>query len=379
MTNSVTPFGGERKSRFHSSRRATGSMPAVGSSRKRTRGSCMQRARPSARRCFQPPESWPAQPVDGRAPSPVRSIAHSAPLARRAPREAVDRGEEVEVLEHRQVLVERELLRHVADAAADLLARRGRRRGRPPRRRPPSARSRPQRIRMSVDLPEPLGPSRPKISPRRTPSETWSSARTLPKSRETARDLDAESGSRACAAAGGRALISRAGPSAAMPGLRSGVGSIAHLHAEHLVDALVERLDVSRRVLACCRISTTWPGKSRPGRCPPGSSARCADAHQARAAARARRRAPRSGPARGVSRPAGRPSHEVAGTQVDRLQDAVGGRAHDQIFPLTLEVRELPLLAHERGARRRDVLGPAAALLLPQGLQGPAAVAAATS
>src|SRR6187397_933514 len=45
--------------------------------------------------------------------------------------------------------------------------------------------SRPQRMRISVDLPEPFGPSRPKISPRGTRSETLSSARTLPKSRLT--------------------------------------------------------------------------------------------------------------------------------------------------------------------------------------------------
>src|SRR5256885_14876275 len=48
------------KSRSQSWRRATGSMPAVGSSRKRSFGSCNM-AQPRARRCFQPPESCEAR------------------------------------------------------------------------------------------------------------------------------------------------------------------------------------------------------------------------------------------------------------------------------------------------------------------------------
>ncbi len=52
----------------------------------------------------------------GQLDRPLAALLEDRPL------EAVDVGEEVEVLEHREVLVERELLRHVADAAADLLA-----------------------------------------------------------------------------------------------------------------------------------------------------------------------------------------------------------------------------------------------------------------
>src|SRR5207247_10842858 len=45
---------------------------------------------------------------------------------------------------------------------------------------PPDAASRPQRIRMVVDLPAPLGPRNPKISPLRTLSEMWSTATKSP-------------------------------------------------------------------------------------------------------------------------------------------------------------------------------------------------------
>src|SRR5581483_2563275 len=40
---------------------------------------------------------------------------------------------------------------------------------------------RPQRMRMVVDLPAPLGPRKPKISPRATCNETWSTATNAPK------------------------------------------------------------------------------------------------------------------------------------------------------------------------------------------------------
>src|SRR5208282_3879279 len=41
--------------------------------------------------------------------------------------------------------------------------------------------SRPQSMRMVVDLPAPLGPRKPKISPRRTSRLTWSTATKVPK------------------------------------------------------------------------------------------------------------------------------------------------------------------------------------------------------
>src|SRR5579871_353426 len=46
---------------------------------------------------------------------------------------------------------------------------------------PEVGRSNPQSMRMVVDFPAPLGPRKPKISPRRTSSVTWSTARKSPK------------------------------------------------------------------------------------------------------------------------------------------------------------------------------------------------------
>ena len=62
-------LGGKAKQQVPESRRATGSMPAVGSSRKTSRGRC-SRAQASASRCFQPPDSRPRTPVQVR-PRPV--------------------------------------------------------------------------------------------------------------------------------------------------------------------------------------------------------------------------------------------------------------------------------------------------------------------
>src|SRR5207247_7129544 len=45
---------------------------------------------------------------------------------------------------------------------------------------PPDGASRPQRIRMVVDLPAPLGPRNPKISPLLTLNEMWSTATKSP-------------------------------------------------------------------------------------------------------------------------------------------------------------------------------------------------------
>ena len=114
------PSAASLKSRSQSSRRATGSMPAVGSSRKTTRGSCIS-ALPSARRCFQPPQEQPGAPVEVRPD--VRELDRRvAPAPELLAAKAVDARVEVEVLVHGEVVVERELLAHVADALADLLA-----------------------------------------------------------------------------------------------------------------------------------------------------------------------------------------------------------------------------------------------------------------
>ena len=109
------PCAARRCSSSQNSRRALGSTPAVGSSSSSSRGRCsMQHA--SASRCFHPPESvpvsWSARPVRPRSSS--AAVDGGAPVGHR-----VDARGEVEVLADREVVPEREPLRHVADVALD--------------------------------------------------------------------------------------------------------------------------------------------------------------------------------------------------------------------------------------------------------------------
>ena len=102
---------------FQNSRRALGSTPAVGSSSSSSCGLGSVQA-PSASRCFQPPDSSPASCSS----RPVKA----EPLDRRARGgdrlgDAVDAGDEFQVLAHREILIEAEALRHVADVALDLV------------------------------------------------------------------------------------------------------------------------------------------------------------------------------------------------------------------------------------------------------------------
>ena len=99
-------------------RRDSGSTPPVGSSRK-TIGGSWRIAQPSARRCRQPPARSRAQRLLA-----AGEAGHlDARSARRASSslaiEPVDAAEEADVLIDGQQLVEREPLRHVADAALD--------------------------------------------------------------------------------------------------------------------------------------------------------------------------------------------------------------------------------------------------------------------
>ena len=107
-------------------------------------------------------------------------------LALAAAAKPVGAGEEIQVLGDRELPVERELLRHVADA---LPGRRARGAQIEPATRsvPPVAGSRPQSMRNVVVLPAPFGPSRPKISPRRTSKLTWSTAVKAPNLRTRSR------------------------------------------------------------------------------------------------------------------------------------------------------------------------------------------------
>ena len=99
------------------SRRALGSTPAVGSSSSSSRGSGRMQA-PSASRCFQPPDSSPAS-WSLRLASPSRAMARSC--RRPGVRHAIDARHEFEILADRQVGIEAEALRHVADIALDLV------------------------------------------------------------------------------------------------------------------------------------------------------------------------------------------------------------------------------------------------------------------
>ena len=103
--------------RLQNWRRDSGSTPPVGSSRK-TIGGSWRMAQPSARRCRQPPARSAA-----RVCSRPREAGHleDERAARVEPRalEAVDAAEEPDVLIDGQPLVEREALRHVADAPLD--------------------------------------------------------------------------------------------------------------------------------------------------------------------------------------------------------------------------------------------------------------------
>ncbi len=98
------------------SRRVRGSTPEVGSSRKRTGGSCMI-AQARARRCLKPRGSKPAVELELIAEVEAGDCSFDR-LAAVLTVEAVDRSEEVQVLAHAQVAVERELLRHVAEPCA---------------------------------------------------------------------------------------------------------------------------------------------------------------------------------------------------------------------------------------------------------------------
>jgi len=147
----------------HSSRRATGSMPAVGSSRNKTLGLCTS-AQAIARRLT------PAAGEQRRAPDQIRLQMGKrdqfiAALLQLPAAQPIKPAVKLEVLLDRQFVVERKLLRHVTDERFDpfRLARHivaGKWSARP------SVGSRmPHNIRITVDLPEPFGPRNPKMEP----------------------------------------------------------------------------------------------------------------------------------------------------------------------------------------------------------------------
>ena len=102
-------------------------------------------------RCWLPPESVPTW--SSRRSASAGLLEH---LARRSPRrrrDALEPGEQAQVLLDRQPPVERRLLRHPADLAGGRLTL------------PASGSRIPARIESSVVLPAPLGPITPSSSP----------------------------------------------------------------------------------------------------------------------------------------------------------------------------------------------------------------------
>ena len=174
VTITVTPVEASAVILCQNSRRAKGSAPLVGSSRKRISGR-WRRAAAMARRCLYPPGNWalgnrskgfePELPHSPRDPIPF-------PFASKAVRSC----EEIQVLCHRQLPIERKLLRDVTQCAGEL--RPGARRTSTPAtsQPPPEAGKSPHSMRKVVVLPAPFGPSSPNISPRLTLKLTWLTA-----------------------------------------------------------------------------------------------------------------------------------------------------------------------------------------------------------
>src|SRR5215467_5054174 len=103
--------------------------------------------------------------------------------------------------------------------------------------RPSVGASSPHRMRISVDLPEPLGPSSPYTMPVGTRSETLRSANMSPNARETFSTTIAS--------------VTRHRDRRGHPGAQLvGAGGDADPGREHLVGALVGGLQIARRVLA---------------------------------------------------------------------------------------------------------------------------------
>ena len=135
---------------------------------------------PRARRCFHPPDRLRVS-SRSRPSSPAISSTNCLRARSCLRPHAVGPPVEVQVLVHRQVVVQAEALRHVADALLDLadllddvkaqhVAA------------PAVGLSRPSSMRIVVVLPAPFGPRKPKIAPRSTVKLTRSTAAKSPNS-----------------------------------------------------------------------------------------------------------------------------------------------------------------------------------------------------
>ena len=157
---------------FHAARRATGSKPVVGSSRKTSSGSPTS-ARPTSRRRRWPPDSRPTR-SSAFSSRPTSSIVSATGRGSR-----VVRRPQLERLADGQLRLRLALLQDDPDPRAPARGRRARDRSRARATSPPSRLRKPSRISTVVVLPAPLGPRKAKISPRCTASET---ARARPRS-----------------------------------------------------------------------------------------------------------------------------------------------------------------------------------------------------
>ena len=166
VTITVTPPAASAVMRCQNSRRAKGSAPLVGSSRKRISGRC-RRAAAMARRCLNPPGSCAlGRRTKGSSLNWLK--AHAIRSRFLSPLKAVGAREEIQVLADRQLSVERKLLRDVAQMLPGRGARSWRTSTPAIVKVPAEAGKSPQSMRNVVVLPAPFGPSRPKISPRLT-------------------------------------------------------------------------------------------------------------------------------------------------------------------------------------------------------------------
>ena len=159
----------------HSVWRSSTSTPAVGSSSTITGGRCTSACATSTRR-FMPPESWRmlASALSAR-PRLVQQLVDPGVVVAHAEVAALD----AQRLAHAEERIEHQLLRHDAERAARLRVVGSTTSCPSTVTRPPLARARPARMLISVVLPAPLGPSRPKNSPGSMSKLTSSSARNV--------------------------------------------------------------------------------------------------------------------------------------------------------------------------------------------------------
>ena len=144
----------------HAARRAEGSKPVVGSSRKISSGSPISASATSRRR------RWPPESAVARSSACSCQPDERERLVDRA-RRAVVAGVEREALAHGQARLGRGFLQHDADPLAPADGRLPAGSAPSTSTLPPLAWRKPSRISTVVVLPAPLGPRKAKISPRR--------------------------------------------------------------------------------------------------------------------------------------------------------------------------------------------------------------------